>query len=108
MSDTVETAKLKLVTIVGAALLEGLIIELLASAGVSGYTLTKAAGFGLHGMSRPGLIEAGNVRIEALLAAEPARRLLGSVTRDLARRQVVAFMVDAEAVPVAHFAAVPV
>lgn len=104
MTDTVETAKLKLVTIIGAAGLEGLIIQLLERAGVSGYTLTKAAGFGLHGASRAGLIEAGNVRIESLLAAEPARRVLGSVTKEFARRQAIAFMVDAEAVPAAHFA----
>jgi hypothetical protein len=103
MPESPATAKLKVVTIIGPAAFESAIIELLRSAHGSGYTVTKAAGFGLHGASRPGLIDAGNVRVEVLLAADAARRLLASVVAQMAKRHVIAFMVDAEAVPLEHF-----
>lgn len=98
-----ETAKLKLITIVGAASHETAILSLLASTGASGYTTTPAAGFGRHGVSRPGLVESGNVRVEVLLAAGPARTLLEKLLLRFAGQQVIAFMVDAEAIPVDHF-----
>ena len=78
-------------------------INLLTMVGASGYTATKAAGFGRHGSSRPGLVEAGNVRVEVLRAEEPARAMLKNVVHRFAGQQIIAFMVDAEAVPAEHF-----
>jgi hypothetical protein len=103
MTESKQTAKLKLVTVIGPAPLEALIIELIGKEEASGYTLTKAVGLGLHGSRRSGFVDSGNVRVEALVAEEPARRLLAKVAEQRARHHLIAFMVDAEAVPFDHF-----
>jgi hypothetical protein len=102
-SQSVETAKLKLVTLIGEAAMETAMLSLLSGGDASGYTLTSASGFGRHGLRRPGLIDSGNVRVEVLLAAAEARALLEKVVLRFAGQQVIAFMVDAEAVPAEHF-----
>lgn len=103
MSAPVETAKVKLVTIVaGAELLEGL-EERLSDLRTSGYTLSRADGDGLHGTRARGFLGIGNVRIEALLGAGDARRLLEQLARDYEGRALIAFSHDVEAIPSAHF-----
>jgi hypothetical protein len=103
-SEPFQTAKLKLVTIIGEASQEIAVLSLLNGSGASGYTTTRASGFGSHGSSRPGLIDAGNIRVEVLLPPAAARVLLEKVLLRFAGQRLIAFMVDAEAIPAEHFA----
>lgn len=100
---SLETAKLKLVTIIGKASHEAAMLSLLGGSKVSGHTVTRASGFGRHGESDPRLTDSGNVRVEVLLAPAAAHVLLEKVVLRFSGQQVIAFMVDAEAVPAEHF-----
>lgn len=83
--------------------MQGTLVNLLMALGASGYTTTKAEGFGRHGASRFGLIEGGNVRIEVLGDATRAGAILAQVSARFAESRVVAFASEVEAVPAQHF-----
>ena len=103
MSAPVETAKVKLVTIVaGAELLDGL-IERLNALRTSGYTVTRADGDGVHGPRTRGFLGIGNVRIETLLRIDEAQQLLERLERDYEGRALIAFSQAVEAIPRVHF-----
>ncbi|HKO52673.1 MAG TPA: hypothetical protein VJV79_33430 [Polyangiaceae bacterium] len=102
MTDGIEIAKVKLVSVVGSFHLGDRIADHLRTLGVSGYTRSKADGWGAHGSRRSGFLDGANVRIDTLVSAELAHRILRSMPIDFAG-QVVAFAVDAEAVPSSHF-----
>ncbi len=92
------TAQVRLVTIVAEAVLEASIIALLKEVGVSGYTATDARGEGSRGR-RTGEIPGDNVRIETLVAAETASRLMAEVAeRWFADYAIVAWIGDVEVV----------
>lgn len=103
MFNVIQTAKLKLVTVIAPSRLEPNLLNLLACLGVPGYTLTRAVGQGQHGESRFGLVDAGNIRIEVLVDGERARQLLAAAVERSAGAGVIAFMADVEAVPADHF-----
>jgi hypothetical protein len=101
---TLETAKVKLVTIVaGEELLDGL-EEHLKATGATGYTVGRADGRGLHGPRRSSFLALANVRVEVLLQPADAQRLLERLAHGYAGRQVIAFSYDVEAIPKEHFA----
>ena len=103
MTDGIDTAKVKLVSVIGSFhLAEGIVSELRAL-GVSGYTRFKADGWGAHGTRKYGFIDGANVRIDTLVEVELARRILNAMATNFPG-QVVAFCVDAEAIPSSHFA----
>jgi len=102
MTDGVETAKVKLVSVIGSFHLADGIVNRLRALGVSGYTRSKADGWGAHGTRTSGLIDGANVRIDTLVGAELAQTILRAIAVDYTS-QVVAFAVDAEAVPSSHF-----
>jgi nitrogen regulatory protein PII len=104
MSASIETAKIKLVTIIcGEELLDG-IEEHLKTIGPSGYTVGRVDGRGQHGPRTRGFLDRANVRIEVLLRPSDAPRLLERLMQMYEGRQVVAFSQDVEAVPKEHFA----
>ena len=103
MAAFTETAKVKLVTIVaGAELLEGL-EERLNALNISGYTVTRADGEGVHGVRARGFLGIGNVRIETLAGIDDANQLLARLAHDYEGRALIAFSHDVEAIPRAHF-----
>ncbi len=101
----VETVSVKLITIICASELEDHLAEDLRALGhVSGYTITKAAGRGLHGPRTLGFIDSGNVRIEILLRKEKAEALLKMLASKHGDDALTAFVQDVEAFPPRHFA----
>lgn len=104
MNDTIETAKLKLVTILASFELGNRIASDLRALGVSGYTKTKAEGWGAHGSRRFGIVDGANVRIETLVTAELAHQILHTVAANFSGQAAVAFSCDVDAVPIHHFA----
>ena len=103
MSESSETAKLKLVTILASFELGGRITSDLRELGVSGYTKAKADGWGVHGARQFGFVDGANVRVDTLVSAELAYKILQIVAKNFAGQPVVAFSCDAEAVPSRHF-----
>jgi hypothetical protein len=103
MVGRIETAKVKLVTIIASSELQDRLIEDLREAGAGGYTITPASGGGTHGPRARGMWDTGNVRIESLMSAEVAERVLEHVAQGYPGLSLVAFAQDVEAVPREHF-----
>jgi hypothetical protein len=102
MTDGIETKKVKLVSVIGAFQLADGIASQLRALGVTGYTRSKADGWGAHGTRRAGFLDGANVRIDTLVDAGVAQVILRTIATNFAG-QVVAFSVDAEAIPSSHF-----
>ena len=103
MTENFEKAKVKLVTIVASFNVGDRICAELRELGVSGYTRSKVDGWGAHGARKAGFIDGANVRLETLVGAELADKVLRMIAARSADEAVVAFAVDAEAVPSNHF-----
>ena len=102
MTDSTELAKVKLVSVIGSFHLADRIATQLRALGVSGYTRSKADGWGAHGTRRSGFLDGANVRIDTLVDAGLAQAILRTIAIEFAG-QVVAFAVEAEALPSSHF-----
>jgi nitrogen regulatory protein PII len=103
MSTTVDTVRVKLVTIVAATEMSDGIEDYLKAHGASGYTLISAQGRGVHGRQRTGLFTMGNTRIETLLPPAAADELLAHLAKQYAGRALTAFSQDVDAIPREHF-----
>jgi len=103
MTEPIPTTKIKLVTVIGSFHFGDRIASELRALGVSGYTKTKAEGMGVHGSRQFGIVDGANVRIDTLVAPELAAAILQTIAKNFAGQAVVAFAVDAEAVPSSHF-----
>jgi len=104
MADALETANVKLVTIIAPITLADAIASDLRDLGVSGCTMAKVEGWGKHGARQFGLNDEPNIRVETLVSAEVCRTILASVDAKAAEQGLVAFALDVEAVPRRHFA----
>jgi len=104
MTELIQTTNVKLVTIIGSFHFADRIASELLALGVSGYTKTRAEGMGVHGSRQFGIVDGANVRIETLVGRELAGSILQKIGKNFAGQAVVAFAVDAEAVPGSHFA----
>jgi hypothetical protein len=102
-----QTAKVKLVTIIASSELQERLVDDLRTLGARGYTISTASGGGLHGPRKRGMWDTGNVRIETLVTDDVAGRILSRVTSAYKGLSLVAFMHDVEAVPDDHFARPP-
>lgn len=103
MKSEFDPVRVKLLTIVASSQLEPWILERLRALDVSGYTKTKADGWGLHGSHRFGLVDSGNVRIEVLVREELAKAILQDIAVSFAEKPIVAYSCDVDAVPASHF-----
>ncbi|HYP78243.1 MAG TPA: hypothetical protein VER12_19855 [Polyangiaceae bacterium] len=102
MTSDIQTAKVKLVSVIGSFHLAEGIVSRLRALGVSGYTRSSADGWGAHGTRESGFIDSANVRIDTLVQPALALTILRTIATEYEGR-VVAFAVDAEAVPIDHF-----
>ncbi len=98
-----QSITLKLVTIVAPAEYQERVERDLHELGAGGYTFAEVSGSGQRAPRRHGLLSTGNVRIESLVTAAVAARLLAHVAEQEDLR-ILAFAHDVEAVPVARFA----
>jgi nitrogen regulatory protein PII len=100
----VDTARMKLVTIIGSSELQDRFERDLRRLGASGYTISKVDGRGRHGPRTRGMFDVGNVRLETIVSPEIAETLLAHLSREAETTELVAFAQDVEAVPRKHFA----
>ncbi len=103
MAAPIETAKVKLVTIIAASEMFDGIERQLRAVGATGYTLVNAEGRGFHGPKRTGIFTTGNVRVETLLRPADAQKLLELLGSMYADRALTAFSQDVDAIPREHF-----
>lgn len=104
MADAVvQTARVKLVTIIAPCTLGDTIMSDLREVGVTGYTTARVDGQGSHGARRFGLTDEPNIRIDTLVSAELAQVILERMDARSIEHGLVAFAQDAEAVPRRHF-----
>jgi hypothetical protein len=104
MSHPLETAKIKLVTVIATSELEERLMGDLRKAGATGYTISGVhSGWGSHGPRHRGMFDTGNVRIELLVSADVAKKLLEVIVAHYADMSLIAFAQDVEAVPRKNF-----
>lgn len=99
-----ETAKVRLVTVVAAFELEERLVKDLTGLRVPGYTMGRVDGRGLHGPRMAGLVDAPNMRIEMLVSPGLAARIIERITQKYADQAIIAYVHDVEAVPHDQFA----
>ena len=104
MPEPTQTAKLKLVIIVGPFELSDQLAADIKRVGASGFTRMRVDGSGAHGPRTYGMVDGANVRIEIVATAALAAKILGHVATTFEGRAVLAYSLDIEAVPVGHFA----
>jgi hypothetical protein len=99
-----DTAKVQLVTIIcGNELERRLANDLKALGGVTGYTVTRAEGRGLHGPRKFGLFDGANVRIEVLVTAPWREKITEMLLANYEGDPLTAFAQEVEALPGNHF-----
>ncbi len=87
-----KTVPLCLLTIIAESVLKERIIQDVREGGARGYTITDAEGEGIR-QRRVGEIFGANIRIETIVSAEVADRLLGIISTDYFERYaVIAFL----------------
>jgi hypothetical protein len=99
----VNTAKVKLVTIVVAWELIDRLTFTLGALGVVGYTKGPVTGRGHHGLRKRGVFDAGNIRLETLVSSAIAEKIFEHLTTEYADSEIVAFVHDVEALPRSRF-----
>ncbi|MGO9838634.1 MAG: P-II family nitrogen regulator [Polyangiaceae bacterium] len=99
----VETAKVKLVTVIASSELLDRLTEALRALGAAGYTTASVNGRGLHGTRKRSLFDSGNVRLETIALPLVAEKILEHVAMHYPGFEIVAFAQDVEAVPRANF-----
>jgi len=93
-----KTVPMKLVTVVGEAVLEARLLTLIRDAGATGHSLTRVEGEGSRGV-RAGDFEGRNVKIETLVTAAVAERILDRLAeRYFHHFAVVAYTADVSVV----------
>lgn len=84
--------------------LEERLVNDLRALGVKGYTAGHVDGRGLHGHRMAGLVDAPNMRLEMLVSATLARRILERITTKYVDQPIMGYVHEVEAVPREHFA----
>jgi nitrogen regulatory protein PII len=98
-----DTAKIRVVTIVATAELQERLEKDLWALGARGLTVGKVDGRGSHGVRRAGFLDRANVRLETLVTAPIADKILDCIVKQYAGQEIVAYAHDVEAVPAGHF-----
>jgi nitrogen regulatory protein P-II 2 len=99
----VQTERLILVTVVAEAVVEHRLVRDVTACGAHGWTICDARGQGSRGV-RADEFEGSNIRLETLVSAEVADRLLDVLARDyFPRYAVVAWTTPANVVRSAKY-----
>jgi nitrogen regulatory protein PII len=98
-----DTAKIRVVTIVATAELQERLEKDLVALGARGLTIGKVDGRGSHGIRRAGILDRANVRIETLVTGAVAEKILECVVKGYDGQEIVAYAHDVEAVPKKRF-----
>jgi nitrogen regulatory protein PII len=102
----VDTAHVKLVTIIASSALRDSLELELQRLGVTGYTVSAVEGRGKHGIHRHGVFQIANLRIESIVSSQVAEAILAYIARHAATHEwfeAIGFSHDIEAVPSGHF-----
>jgi hypothetical protein len=98
-----ETARLKVVTITAAAELQERVEKDLWGLGVREMSVGKVDAIAGHGHRRASFLDSGNLRIEMLVDATIASKILERIVKSYDGQDITAYAADVEAVPKAHF-----
>ncbi len=91
-----KTVSLKLLTIIADEALRKRLVDDVKKLGAKGYTIEKAYGEGEHG-GRISAWEGENIRLELLVSAELANKILEKLARDYFEKySIIAYLSDAE------------
>jgi len=91
-----KTVSLKLLTIIADEALQKRLVEDVKKLGAKGYTIEKAYGEGEHG-GRISAWEGENIRLELLVSAEVAERILENLVRHYFEKySIIAYLSDAQ------------
>jgi nitrogen regulatory protein PII len=104
MSTPVKPAKVTLVTVITGFEMKERVISDLTGLGVTGCTIVRAEGHGLHGTRRFGVLDGANVQIEILVDAELAKKILELVETGYRGEPILAFAHEVHAVSFERFA----
>jgi nitrogen regulatory protein P-II 2 len=104
MSTPKKAAKVTLVTVIAGFELRERVMRDLTSLGVTGCTLVRADGHGLHGTRKYGVLDGANVQIETLVSAEVAEKILDLVETGYTGEAILAFAHEVRAVAFERFA----
>ncbi len=99
----VDTAKVTLVTVIAGYELEERLVKDMRSLGVKGYTIGRVDGRGEHGTRMAGLVDAPNTRLEMLVSAAHAKRILDRLAKHYVDQPILAYLHEVEAFPAEHF-----
>ena len=94
----VDTNRAKLITIICGIELEERVAGNLMKAGAPGYTVTRARGRGRHGTRKVAIDDGGSIRIDVLVPAKDAPKLVEVVGR-LRDDAVTAYIQDVDTFP---------
>jgi hypothetical protein len=103
MPTPTKTAKVTLVTVIAGFEMKERISKDLTSLGVSGCTIVRADGHGLHGTRKFGLLDGANVQIEVLVPAKVGAKILDLIATSYAGEAVLAYSHEVEAVAAERF-----
>jgi nitrogen regulatory protein PII len=104
MSTPVKAAKVTLVTVITGFEMKERVVSDLTRLGVTGCTIVRADGHGLHGTRKFGLLDGANVQIETLVDAQLAKKILELIETDYTGEPILAFAHEVQAVAFERFA----
>jgi len=100
--SAIKTENVKLVTIITPYAFEERIANELLQLGATGFSSSKVDGHGAHGPRKFGFADGENIRLEVLVH-DDATKILHNLAARYAADAVVAYAIDAVAVPTGHF-----
>jgi nitrogen regulatory protein PII len=98
-----DTAKMRVVTIIATAELHERLERDIKAAGARGMTIAHVDGHGAHGAHRASFLDRGNVRIDIIADPKTAEKILDRVVSHYEGQEIVAYAHDVEAVPKGRF-----
>jgi hypothetical protein len=103
MNGATHTTRMTLLTLICAFELEQRLARDLGALGITGYTVTRANGVGIHGPRKYGVLDGANERLEMLLKESLAEKVFALLAANYTGDAVIAFAQGVAAFPRSHF-----